>query len=224
MLVKSPIKSSIFLSRFPEAVVKKIMDNSVLTNYKKGQMIFYQDALPFGVYFLEQGMVKLYREGPYGKNQIFQLIKDDEPFGYHAVLMEEAYPDSAETLTDCKIRFLPTHLFNEILASSKEALMFMLKCLSVEFREFIQQETILSQMPVRQRVVRLLIDLKTFYKQEDGSIIVPLPRRDLADLAGTVTESFVRVLKELKECHTIEVNSKGHLVCKDISKLKELRN
>ncbi|MGB0390574.1 MAG: Crp/Fnr family transcriptional regulator, partial [Salibacteraceae bacterium] len=138
------------------------------------------------------------------------------------ILSDSNYPDSAEALEDSEFSFIPAKLFKNMLKQNNSLCLELLKGLSLEFERFIGQETMLAQKTVFQRVCTVLFFLSELYHDTD-QIIIPLSRNDLSDLSGTVKETLVRVLHDLKEERVIEsIDSKGTLLIKDIQRLKKL--
>lgn len=197
------IKSVLYKQLLVETLTKNQIDlierQSTITTYAKDQVVFYEDTTPFGVYIILKGKVMLYKTGTQGKRQIFELCSDNDLFGFHAVINDEVYPDSASTLEVTTLQFIPKHVFLEIVKSSPNFSFEIIRALSSEFREFVNFETMLAQKPVRERVAIVLCRLYNFYKGNIDKVIIPLSRNDLADLCGTVKETLVRVLTEFKK-------------------------
>lgn len=199
MLFKSVLDIESFDATLTEAEREKIHKYVTTTSYAPGQVIFYEDTMPFGIYMLRKGMVKLYKNGDAGKSQIFQLCTSGDVFGFHAVLQDSPYPDNAETMDNCVIDFIPKQHFIELVRNSNALSFHLLQRLSEEFRDFIIQETMLSQKRARERVAMVILSLYRIYLSEATKGVIPLNRSDMADLCGMAKESLVRVLREFKD-------------------------
>jgi CRP/FNR family transcriptional regulator len=78
----------------------------------------------------------------------------------------------------------------------------------------------LSQKSVPERVATVLFYLSKIYS-DHAECTIPLNRTDLADLCGTVKESLVRVLHDLKEENIIDtLDNKGTIRIKNLDLLK----
>lgn len=193
---------------------------STTTTLPKGQLVFTENGIPFGVYILLSGKLKLYKTGNTGKKHIFQLCVKNDLFGLHPVLKDSKYPDSAELLEDSELLFIPAFLIKKLLKENNNLCLTILKVLSTEFERFIEQEVMFSQKSVAQRVSTVLFYLSRLY-EVDNRIIIPLSRNDLSDLCGTVKETLVRVLHDLKEDKLLyTIDSKGTLEIVDLARLK----
>src|SRR5690606_31442338 len=96
----------------------------------------------------------------YGKEQIIYVANAGEFIGYHAVLAMESYPDSASTLEECIISYIPVAAFMEALDMSALLSRRLLKALSHEFGVLANNITAYAQKPVRERVAITLIILR----------------------------------------------------------------
>jgi len=79
--------------------------------FKKGNVLFYEDGIPTGVYFIQSGLAKKYTTGLEGKEQVVYVYKEMDLFGYHALLCNERYQDSCEALTDLAVKFISKDQF-----------------------------------------------------------------------------------------------------------------
>lgn len=204
MLFRSVLNVQQFFECLTDSERINVEEQMTTTKYAAGQVVFYENTNPFGIYLVNSGHVKLYKTGDRGKNQIFQLCGKGDLFGFHAVLLDEVYPDSAATLDPCELSFIPQQLFIDLIKGSQELSFVLLKMMSEEFRDFINQETLLSQKPVRERIAAVLGYLHEFYQEGPSEGTIPLNRGDLADLCGTVKETLVRVLREFKDEQLIQ--------------------
>src|ERR1041385_945086 len=66
--------------------------------YLKGDVIFREGSVPAGIFLIRNGKVKKYKVDNISKEQIIYVANQGELIGYHAVLSEERYPDSAAAI------------------------------------------------------------------------------------------------------------------------------
>jgi CRP-like cAMP-binding protein len=221
MLFKSVLNSEEFYKHLKSVEAEELLRNVTKTEYAKDQVIFYEKTTPFGVYLLQSGRVKLYKTGNQGKNQIFQICTKGDFFGFHPVLQNSTYPDSASTLEACEVHFIPKQYFLKLIKNSPSISFYLLQKLSEEFRDFIDQETMLAQKPVRERVATVMYSLNDIYKDGADTATIPLSRQDLADLCGTVKETLVRELRIFKDAQVIASENGRDIEILDIEKLRK---
>src|SRR5476651_873138 len=83
--------------------------------YQKGDVIFREGSVPSGIFLVRSGKIKKYKVDQIGKEQIIYVANQGELIGYHAVLAEERYPDSASALEESALSFIPKEDFFEVI-------------------------------------------------------------------------------------------------------------
>ncbi|HSZ24927.1 MAG TPA: Crp/Fnr family transcriptional regulator [Cytophagaceae bacterium] len=213
---KFTFNSNSIFNELPESELDFLNANVKTRLYKKRQVIFYEESYPIGVYYNKQGFVKKYKTGKDGKEQVFYISKTGDLLGYHALLSNECYFDSAAVMEDSIISFIPKDIFLATVEKSEILSKLLLKNISHEFGVLINNLTIISQMSVRERLALNLLILKDKFKDANGTYDkkteIKISRDDLASMVGTATENLVRLLSEFKESGIIETNGKVILI------------
>jgi len=223
---KWDFKSHSILTELPPQDAKIITAHMSDQNYSKGEIIFREGSFPSGIFFIRNGKVKKYKVDSQQREQIIYVANTGELIGYHALLAEERYPDSASALEDSLISFIPKEDFLEALSTSKILSQRLLKLLSQEFSVFANSVTLFAQRNVRERLATQLVVMREKYKenyQPGMDVEINLSRDDLASLVGTARENVVRVLKEFKEEGSIKTKGRK-IVVTDIHKLLKIAN
>ncbi len=170
--------------------------------YKKGQILFHEGTRPMGIFCINRGKVKIYRLGSDGKEQIITIASVGDVLGYKAMLSEENYSVSGETLEDCNICFIPRANFLEMLEQSPELYQRLLKKVCQEMGLMTEKLTNLAQKSVRERMALTLVMLHDTYGLDavsNGPVVINLTREDLANIVGTATETLIRLLHDFKD-------------------------
>ena len=184
------------------AHLAQVSDNKSCTVYKKGQILFHEGTRPLGVFCVNKGKIKVYKIGYDGKEQIINVVGKGTLLGYKAMLAEESYSVSAETLEDCTICFLSRANFMNTLSESSDLNQRLMKQVCQEMGIMTENLTNQAQRPVRERLAIALLKLKDTYGMdymENGPIEINLTREDLANIVGTATETLIRLLQEFKQ-------------------------
>ncbi|MFK7925882.1 MAG: Crp/Fnr family transcriptional regulator [Bacteroidia bacterium] len=147
----------------------------------------------------------MYKTGLDGKDQIFYVYKAGDLLGYHALLCDEAYEDSCETLEGCELLFISAPNFERLLHKVPELKQLLIQNMSHEFGVLVNIITVLAQKPLRERLALFLLILESRYNQ--GAI--ELSRDDLANIVGTARESLSRLLKEFKAANLIAIKNRS---------------
>lgn len=220
------VKSESILADLPPDVFQLLTNHMSEQVYKKNELIFREGAYPSGIFYITKGKVKKYKVDNDGKEQIIYLAVTGQLFGYHAVLSEARYSDSAAVLEESTVAFIPKEDFLNALDYSPLLTRRLLKTLSHEFAVLANSLSVFSLRTVRERLALQLILIREKYKENymDGMLIeISISREDLASLVGTARENIVRVLSEFKEENILE--SKGRkIMIKDVNRLITIAN
>lgn len=205
----------------------KILNRNLTTHrYKKGEILFREGSYPTGIYYVKKGKVKKYTTDKSGREQIIYIYQSGELLGYHALISQEYFTDTASVLEDSVIAFIPKEDFLLALNSSSVLSNRLLKCLSHEFGVLAQNISIFANKTVRERLALSLLILRDKYKKDSPKgkpVELTLTREDLAKVVGTARETLVRLLREFKEDGLIEINGRKIILVKP-KELTEIAN
>jgi len=212
------------LTGIPDSICKMIKANMITAYFKAGQSIFKEGQQPKGIYRVKKGKVKKSTQTNFGTQHIFYVCSEKEYLGYHSILSQELYPDSAVALVDSEIEFITEDDFLRAVDASHLLSQRLLKNLSHEFRVFINATKMLAKHTVRERSALNLLILESKFRlqnQEETEIIIN--RDDLASMVGTAKESVVRMLKDFKEEQLI-TTKRSSIFIKNYSGLVKVAN
>ncbi len=218
---KWDFKSESILAGLPPEDLDLLMAHKSEHVYKKGEIIFREEAYPAGIFYITEGKAKKYKVDRDGREQIIYVANTGELIGYHAILSEDRYPDSAAALEESIIAFIPREDFLLTLQQSPVLNYKLLKTLSHEFAVLANSLTLFSQKSVRERFALQLIVMREKYKVDfkpGMPVEINMSRDDLASLVGTARENVVRVLAEFKEEGIVETRGRK-IIVKDVGKL-----
>lgn len=199
-------KDQIFEGLTPTEI-EMLTGSGVTHTYKKGEIIFREGGIPTGIYYVKGGRVKKYKATSQGGEQIFYVCGEGEMLGYHALLGEDYYPDSAATIESSEITFIQKENFLKVLRNSTVLSNRLLKALGHEFSLFINNITNLATKTVKERLVFNLLILEVKFKSLEKPhqpSEINMSRTDLANMVGTAKETLVRHLHDFKKDGLIE--------------------
>ncbi|GAB2535201.1 response regulator [Spirosoma aerophilum] len=193
------------------------VDRKVHRVHKK-QFVYSEGDDPTRLYYLKRGRVKTIRTNHDGKELVTGLYGADEFFGYLALLEGTNYTDSAVTLDDCELVYIPKDDFLQYLASRPAAGRQFVSLLAGHVSEKEVQLLSMAYGSLRRRVGDTLLRL-SLSPTGEPTMRIKLSRDDLAAVIGTATESLIRILTEFKQDNLIEIGSDGIRIL-DPNKLK----
>jgi len=213
--------SQSILNDLPDDVLGALTERKSELHCKKGEIVFKEGTYPSGIYYINNGKIKKYKVDKDGREQIIYLANTGELIGYHAVLSESRYPDSAAALEESNLSFIPKEDFIHALQVSPILNTRLLKLLSHEFTVLANSVSLFAQRTVRERLALQLIVLREKYKvnfKAGMPVEINMGRDDLASLAGTARENVVRILSEFKSDGIVETKGRK-IIVHDVNKL-----
>lgn len=189
---------------------------------KKGETIFEEGENVNGIYCIKDGICKLTKLSPNGKDQIVKLVKKGELLGQRSMISEEPVNLSAIALEEMQVCFIPKSDIMGFFDNNNQFSMNVMRTICSDLKDADDHMVSMAQKTVKERLAETLLYLEeTFGKSSDGSLNVQLSREELSGMIGTATESCIRLLSDFKKLGLIELNGKK-IVLKDSSKLKRI--
>lgn len=200
---------------------KNMIDsNSVSIDFKKGETVCKRGAFASHVFFLEEGLVKIYLEEK-TKNLIITLSKKNNLLGLSAIFDgNDKLPYSIATYTDSRIRMIDIQVFKKLLKQNSAFSYHIINLLNESTSQIYGRFFSLTQKQLHGRLADILLCFSHRIFLSD-SFDLPLSRADLGDLTGMSTESVIRIMKEFKDDGLIDMHSKQiHLL--DVGRLERI--
>jgi len=201
-------ESSIFKSLSQEDL-KVIDQNKINNSYKKGDVLYREGNRIMGCYCVMSGILKIFKTGFDGKEQIIAFARKGDITGYRSVLSNEPACTTAEVIEDATICFIPANIIFSFVKKNSD---FALSLMQVTCKELNQANCYIkdiAQKTVRERLAEVLIMLDdTFGSDNEGFISIALTREELSNIVGTATESVIRLLSDLKGEGVISISGK----------------
>jgi CRP-like cAMP-binding protein len=179
----------------------KLSDSKSFTSYRKGQSVFTEGSQPFGLFCIYSGKVKVHKLGDDGKEQIVRFAKPGNVLGYRALMSGDNYNATATALEETYVCCFPKSVYFEVLKSNASLSFLIIKQLAEDLRGAEKMIISMAQKHVRERIADALLMLSNCYglSVTDSTINAILTREEISDIAGTSTETTIRVLSDLKK-------------------------
>lgn len=204
--------------------LKDLAADRNINHYKKKQSIYTEGNHPNRLYYVQKGKIKTCKTNDAGKELTIGLFNEGDFFGYNALLEETVYKETAEAIEDSEVAIIPKEDFENLLHSSREVTHKFIKLLAKNVTEKENQLLGLAYNSLRKRVADALLALQAKYKNESqDKFSIHISREDLANIAGTATESLIRTLSDFKSEHLIEIKD-GNIIITNEKKLENMLN
>ena len=189
---------------------------------KKGDAIFEEGESVNGVFCVKEGVCKMTKLSPNGKDQIVKLAKKGELLGQRSLISDEPANLSAVALEDMEICFIPKSEVIQFFNKNNQFSMNVMKTICGDLKEADDLMVGMSQKSVKARLAFTLLNLEeTFGTNDDHSLKIQLSRDELASIIGTATESCIRLLSDFNKLELISLKGKAIAIL-DKNKLKKL--
>jgi len=177
--------------------------------YKKGSIIYREGSRLTGFYCVTKGIVKIFKTGIDGKEQIIRFAKKGEIIAYRSLLSQELACTTAKVIEEAVLCHIPYQTLLFLIQNNWEFSHHMLQIVCKELREANDYITDIAQKTVRERLAEVLLLLKEAFDLDNSNTLqISLTREELANIVGTATESVIRLLSEFKHDKMIELQGR----------------
>ena len=178
----------------------------------RGQVIFSEGDPGSGFYVVAEGLVKIYKLSPDGKEQILHIFGPGEPFAEVAVFSGISFPAHAMALEKSRLLFIPRIAFVELLKENPLLGMNLLAALSLRLKKFAHMIEDLSLKEVPSRLAAHILFLSG---EQDGTekVQLSISRTQLASLLGTIPETLSRIFSRMVKQGYIETSGSEIAIC-----------
>lgn len=202
--------------------LEDLANESNTNTFKKKQIIYKEGAHPHYLYFILKGKVKTFKTHDDGKDLVMDLYSEGDFFGYVTLLEGGAYKETAETIEETELAFIPKKDFEDLVNSNPTIAKKFIGLLAKNLVEKEKQLLGIAYNTLRKKVAEALVSMqKKYHINKKEPYLIDISRDDLATIAGTATESLIRTLSDFKSENLIDIKS-GKVVITNDKKLEHL--
>ena len=202
----------------PEWVV--ILKNfATKMKFKKDEKIIVEGDKVKGFYFINSGKVKVISLIDDDHERILRLSHSGHFLGHRAINVTN-YPISAVALSDVEVTFIPSDVFQKMIRNNPEFALFLIEFIAGDLRETEERMKSMIHNDVIIRIANILCMLIDSYGYDDdikNQLHFPLPRTEMANMAGTSYESVIRTLSKLEDLKLIRLDRKNIIILKEVA-------
>ena len=211
---KCESKAKGFLCSTSPAISEKISKFKAHCNYKSGEAIFRTGDLPLGLFSIRKGVVKLESLNEDGAAHTLRLVGAGGILGYRSFFQGESYKKSAIAVEDTEICFLPGNEALNLFSSHSELGIKMINQLSNDLQNAETKWVDQIDKGAPARVADALLFLNERFSGSSWT------RKEIAEWAGTTTETVIRSLAQFEKEGIISQNYKNFNILSE-SRLRE---
>ncbi|MBN1132216.1 MAG: Crp/Fnr family transcriptional regulator [Bacteroidales bacterium] len=192
-----------------DSEIHQIALNKITQFYKRGSILYQENSHIKGFYCVQKGIIKIFKTGFDGKQQIIRFAKPGDIIGYRSVLSNEMACSSSQVLENCIVCKVPSDILVNLVKHNGNFALELLKLSCKELGEANTFLTDIAQKSARERLAEIILFLQNeFGSDVNGVLKLILTREELANIVGTATESVIRLLSEFKTEKLIELNGR----------------
>jgi CRP/FNR family transcriptional regulator, cyclic AMP receptor protein len=176
--------------------------------------VFSEGSPLDSLFFLETGLVKIYKRGDDNKEIILQVITAGELFGEQALGQETSRSIAAEVLQEGVIYVIPRDLFWRVCDEHPELWREISMLLTARKRQLEKKIELLCLRDVEYRILFYMAELaRTFGAKPNGAeYSIPLSQGELASLIGATRETTSTTLNHLARKGVIRLGRRQLIV------------
>ncbi len=210
------LKRSLIFSGLNEDELAELSEIAVERVFNTGEFVFWDGDDPDWFYIIADGKIKVLKYSSSGKEFIIAFFGPGEMFGEVAVFENKPYPASAQAVADTKVLGIKREEILSFLAHRPEVALRIIYVLGGRLRDAQERLRDIAGERVEQRLARILLMLSSKLGPN-----LPFTRQEIADMAGTTTETAIRVMSRLKDGGIIR-SVRGKTIILDETKLRLL--
>ena len=198
-----------FFKSLTDEELKSLNFDMTCNTFKKGSIVYNEGSRLTGFYCILRGIVKVYKTGIDGKEQIIRFARKGDIIAYRSLLSQESACTTSKIIEDAVLCHIPYKTLLSLIEKNSSFALAMLRIVCTELKEANEYITNIAQKTVRERLAEVLLLLKeNFDLDADQTLQISLTREELANTVGTATESVIRLLSEFKQDKLIDLQGR----------------
>ncbi len=199
---------------------RRLAELSRIVTLREGQVAFREGDEAPGLYCVGSGLVRVFKDGPTGKQLVLHFAHPGHTFAEVAVFGNFAVPASAEAVELSRCALIPSDSLKTLLAEHHDLCLELLSATARWVRSLVSLLEDIALRDAASRVARYLAELSP---QEPGcAFSLPVLKKDLASLLNLTQETLSRTLRKLVDAGIIESESDGTVKILDRSQLNRV--
>jgi CRP-like cAMP-binding protein len=177
----------------PGRVYNDVKKHFIRRAFRAQDLVFQEGDSPRSTFVLFSGLIKIVKFTRRERPLALEAITPGRLFGALALLDQRPFPASAIALTESQADEIPARVFNDLFERYPAFARAVHEDIGQHLRHAQSMRT-LAQEPAAQRVAAIL----SFLMPRRGDV-VHIRREDVAELAGCIPETAIRVLSDFKK-------------------------
>jgi CRP-like cAMP-binding protein len=219
--IAAELRHAYLFADMEEAHLLRLIGSMQRARLEPGTLLFRQGQAAGRFFFLQRGLIKLYRLSPGGDEKIIELIHPGQTFAEAVMFMGNpgSYPVNAEAVAETEVYAFDQSTFLGLLRESNEACFGLLGSMSRRLHMLINQIENLTLQNATYRLVGYLIEQIPPGSQA-REVVLDTPKSVIASHLAIQPETLSRILAKLRKSGLIEVEG-NHISVRDVPALRQ---
>lgn len=189
-----------FFAAVQPAGFQRLVTIARMVKFPKGETIFRQGQECPGMYIVGQGLVRIYKVAPSGKEHVLHLIGPGNTFAEAAAIGGFECPAHAEAVSPTVCALLPMDRFRRALEEDHPLCLQIMLGLTIWVKHLV---ALVEDVSMRDAIGRLARYLLQSDVDESGLIELPSLKRHVASHLNLTSETFSRTIRRMEEAGLI---------------------
>ena len=179
--------------------------------YTKGELIIKEGDKIDEFLYMKEGLVKLSKNSPHGKEQILSFSKPFDFVSLLSVFSSENYRYSVTAVEDSVVCLLDLDVVKNHAQQNALFTMDLTTRISEATDKIILENLEIKRKNLKGRVAHVLLYFSNYIYESD-EFDLPVSRREIAEYIGMTTENVIRSLSEFRKDKIIKIFGKDILI------------
>ncbi|MBP7934066.1 MAG: Crp/Fnr family transcriptional regulator [Phycisphaerae bacterium] len=203
-----------------EASTAKLAEISISRRFSKGQTIFREGAPCPGIYVMAEGLVRVVKYAPSGKEHVLHLAYPGMTFAEVAAIGRFPCPATAEAMEDTLCVLILQDRLTQLLRADHALCLQIMETFAWWVKHFVG---LLEDLVLRDstgRVARHLLHAGAAAGEE--AFLLPMLKKDLASHLNLTGETLSRTIRRLADAGLIELLDQQRIRIMDRARLEDV--
>jgi len=174
--------------------------------YGKGDLLFSQGDPCTGFFLVTEGMVKVFRLSPEGREKVLVVVPAGQTFAEAALFGDGKYPAYAEAITPSKLLFFPKGPFLRLLRDDPDLSFKMLASMATWLKRMVG---LIEELTLQSASGRLAHYLLSETAPSGATLRLAMSKKDLAARLGITPETLSRLLADFNAREILQVRGRS---------------
>ena len=179
--------------------------------YTKGESIIKEGDKIDEFLYMKEGLVKLSKSAPQGKDQILSFSKPFDFVSLLSVFSSEHYRYSVTAVEDSVVCLLDLDVVKNHARQNAMFTMDLMTRVSQATDKIILENLEIRRKNLKGRIAHVLLYFSNYIYGKD-EFDLPVSRREIAEYIGMTTENVIRALSEFRKDKIIKIFGKDILI------------